>query len=660
ILPFAAWVPIGKRNYVLDLQKKQKNPIFQIFMDILLNTNFFRAFMTSASVPSIYIQQFWNTLTYEAKTRVYSIELDKSRFILDANLLREALEITPRVYRGHDRPRYLVLQMLWGIITSSNVDYAELIWEEFVQAMHTFLTDKANLGSPTKKGKKDKAHVIPYCQFTKLIICHLGRTNNIHHRSTSPFHIAEEDLRLGNLKFVPKGEEDEHDQKVAAEKEGIRKSTSTKQSKPKLAIEKSSKPAPALKPKGKVAKVRTVKSSFQLVDAPEEEPTYSEPEPEHQGEGEEFDMERAIQMSLESFQVQCQAHVGSVAIREPVAEASRPLPVVEGKGKSIITEEQAAQSLLSLHTPKRRSTTDQFILQRRALTTEEASTGPSAQPLDDTSTNIVCDSLSSTNAETCARSDKTNSGDQDGSDPGETHESQPPPEQALMDEDQAGPDPGISRVALARPDPEPTHDEFMVDLYPKVQESLKFPADKYVILEDPLSITRNLSSMKNLEDAYAIGDQFINDKSVDDEPGKLNVEVEVVSMVIVPIYQASSTVPPLSTLVIDLSPPKPTSFTTQAPIFTATTMTTTTTLPPPPQQQSTTESQLDERVTTLENKLFDLEQKNKNLDNTTRNLGSRVYTLELRDLPHKIDEAVRENVKDAVQIALQAPLEIAS
>ncbi|GKC75004.1 hypothetical protein Tco_1125778 [Tanacetum coccineum] len=68
ILPFAAWVPIGKTTFVLDLQKKQKNPIFQIFVDILQNTNFFRAFTASASVPAIYIQQFWNTLAYEAKT----------------------------------------------------------------------------------------------------------------------------------------------------------------------------------------------------------------------------------------------------------------------------------------------------------------------------------------------------------------------------------------------------------------------------------------------------------------------------------------------------------------------------------------------------------------------------------------------------------------
>ncbi|GKD03459.1 hypothetical protein Tco_1178433, partial [Tanacetum coccineum] len=95
ILPFVAWVPIGKSNYVLDLQKKQKNPIFQISVYILQNTNFFKAFTASALVPAIYIQQFLNTLTYEAKTGVYNFELDEARFVLDVNLLREALEIAP-------------------------------------------------------------------------------------------------------------------------------------------------------------------------------------------------------------------------------------------------------------------------------------------------------------------------------------------------------------------------------------------------------------------------------------------------------------------------------------------------------------------------------------------------------------------------------------
>ncbi|GKA29765.1 hypothetical protein Tco_0716010 [Tanacetum coccineum] len=65
--------------------------------------------------------------------------------------------------------------------------------------------------------------------------------------------------------------------------------------------------------------------------------------------------------------------------------------------------------------------------------------------------------------------------------------------------------------------------------------------------------------MKNLDDNFTFGDQFLNDKPMEDEPGKANVETKVESMVTVLIHQASSSVPPLSTPVIDLSPPKPVS-----------------------------------------------------------------------------------------------------
>ncbi|GKA90807.1 hypothetical protein Tco_0812677, partial [Tanacetum coccineum] len=45
-----------KSNLLFNAQKIQKNPIFQISVDILNNTNFFRAFTASASVPAIYIK----------------------------------------------------------------------------------------------------------------------------------------------------------------------------------------------------------------------------------------------------------------------------------------------------------------------------------------------------------------------------------------------------------------------------------------------------------------------------------------------------------------------------------------------------------------------------------------------------------------------------
>nr|GEW62470.1 hypothetical protein [Tanacetum cinerariifolium] len=161
---------------------------------------------------------------------------------------------------GFDRLRYPVLQMLWGIITSINVDYDELLWEEFVQAIQTFLTDKVNLGSPTKKGIKDKPHVIPYYRSTKLIICHLEEfiifTRDLH----LCFILLKKISNLSAyLEMVAK-----HNRRIVAEKEGKKKPITAKQPKLKPAVEKSSKPAPIPKPKAtkeKPAKPSPVKPS---------------------------------------------------------------------------------------------------------------------------------------------------------------------------------------------------------------------------------------------------------------------------------------------------------------------------------------------------------------------------------------------------------------
>nr|GFB16934.1 hypothetical protein [Tanacetum cinerariifolium] len=145
---------------------------------------------------------------------------------------------------------------------------------------------------------------------------------------------------------------------------------------------------------------------------------------------------------------------------------------------------------------------------------------------------------------------------------------------------------------------EPTHEEFMATVYPYVHGSLKLPVDEHVILEEPLSSSGALSSMKNLDDAYTFEDQFLNEKSTKDEP---------------------ATTPTTSTLPL---------------------------LPPPP-QQSTSDSELAIRVVALEQRLAAFGKKSKTLDKTTQNIRSRVYHLELQDLPHKIDQTINTVVKEA-------------
>ncbi|GJS64217.1 hypothetical protein Tco_0678781 [Tanacetum coccineum] len=406
-----------------------------------------------------------------------------------------------------------------------------------------------------------------------------------------------------------------------------------KQTKP--VKEKTTKPSPTKKIcKGKVAKIQKRKSSLKLVD--EDEEVQHEPEP--QVKDEEYDLQRGIQMSLESFLAHGQEPVDGVAIREPISKTTQKLPVVEGKGKAIATNEQAAQSFLELHKSKKRS--------------------------DDTSANVVRDTPSPADAETGADTEKSHMALEDrtveldegqaGSDSGNTLESRP-----LPDEDQAGSNPRQSHVALAGPNPESMHEDFITTVYPKVHESLKHSTEEHVFLENPPSSSGTLSSMKNLDDAFTFGDQFIDDKSPKDEPGKATGDTEVESMVTVPIHQASSSIPPLSVPVIDLSPPILVSSPVQAPTITATTATTTTTtlpLPPPPQRQSTTDPELTTRVSSLEKICAEFEEKHKLQDKTTQALSSRIFTLENHDLYSKIDNYINETVKEAVHNAHQAPI----
>nr|GEU30820.1 retrotransposon protein, putative, Ty1-copia subclass [Tanacetum cinerariifolium] len=411
-----------------------------------------------------------------AKTRAYRFQLDEDWFRLDANLLRVALEITP-IDQAHQFVSPPLGDAIMDFVNQLGYpgeihffvktgDYAELMWEGFVQAIQTFLVDKANMGSPTKKGKKTKPHTISRM-----------------HPTTMPEMVAKHEQRIadakegGKKKTAPKANKPvKHAQAKQA------KPATAKQPKPKHVKEKSTKPT--LLPKadrGKVIKVQNVKSSFRLVDNPDEK--QDQPAPE--------------------------------------------------------TEPQCADAETGAETDKEINEGDTEIL------------------------NIG----------------------QAGSDPGKTLESRPLPDDDKMDEDQAGSDPGKSHVALVGPNPKTMHDDFVALVYPEVHKSVKFLADEYVILEDPSSSFGTLSSMKNLDDTYTFGGQFFNDKSTKYEPGKHIVDAEVVSMVTVPIHQASTSVPPLFTSIIDLLPPKPAASPLPESFTVATTeiITTTLPLPPPPQ-----------------------------------------------------------------------------
>ncbi|GJX07667.1 hypothetical protein Tco_0195599, partial [Tanacetum coccineum] len=150
-----------------------------------------------------------------------------------------------------------------------------------------------------------------------------------------------------------------------------------------------------------------------------------------------------------------------VLIREPESRKFQPLPEVQGKGKDKVGEEQAAQVLLNLQTPKKKSPTDQYIFQRRS----SAPTEPSGH-----------DESSSLYAELGLTDSETESDEEvPGIDARDQDKGQAGPNSGIQDEGQDGSNPGD--VAVSQP--QPSH---VVHAGPNlehidVEENLKLPVN---------------------------------------------------------------------------------------------------------------------------------------------------------------------------------------
>ncbi|GJV69871.1 hypothetical protein Tco_1485380, partial [Tanacetum coccineum] len=770
---------------------------------------FFKAFTASSTIPAIYIQQFWDTICFDSKAGSYKCQLDEQWFDLTKDTLRDALQITPvdnnRAFSppptpdtlvefvnklgypkevihlsnvttndmfqpwralttiinlcltgktsGFERPRAPVLQILWGVVNQAHIDYAERMWEEFTQSIHTFTEDKRKLAQHTLGKKKATLILIPSIRFTKLIIFHLQRLHNFHPRPDSPLHLPTEEPVLGHLKFSAKGSKREvfgmtipnelinnvirgadyydaylekvakHQRYIAGEELSDPESPApkpakpTKQAKPKATEQptvsktkaKKSKHAPA-KPKekkrkpvsesseaqplakrakaGKVVKKRTVKSSKQLVDefvdegVPAAKPSLEDTE--------EAILQKVLEESLTDAYPTQRGPLPPVVFRETDTGKFQPLPEVPGKGKEKVGEEQAAQVLLNLQTPKKKSSAEQYILQRRShIPTTTAGREDSTSLYaklglygSDTESDEEMPSVGRSGAqdEGQARSDPgTRDEGQAGPNPDDVAESLPLPTPGVL----AGPNLEHSDVEITDPSsqPQPEHmDEgFTATAYPDVPENLKLTVAEQMIPEEPVSSTGTLSSLQHLAKDFSFGDQFLNDKPSEADNEKTTADTEAESMVSVTIQQDTSIIPPMTSPVIDLvsrpdSPnvhwPLPTTTTTTA----APTTTTTTTLPLPPQpQQGSSDSILIKRMGELEQHIANLAEENQALETRLDKQGNRIHKLESVDvskmireqtvefidsqeIDRKINESVKEVVISSVKHAMRAPL----
>ncbi|GJR52348.1 hypothetical protein Tco_1402869 [Tanacetum coccineum] len=249
LVPKEKILDIGKCNGRLNPGKIQREPTFQVVLDALALTPCYSAFLITADVQKVYMYQFWDSI-YKHDI-FYRFKIDKrKRFKLTLEVFRDIFKICPRVHgqdfdalpsdeeimsflrdlghtreihslndvvvdqmhqpwrtfaalinrslsgktTGLDKLRLSRAQILWGMYHQKNVDYVELLWEDFIYQ----IDNKAYK-------KQDKMY---YPRFTKVIIHYfLTQDKTLSWRNKIGMHTSKDDYLINTLRFVSAREE---------------------------------------------------------------------------------------------------------------------------------------------------------------------------------------------------------------------------------------------------------------------------------------------------------------------------------------------------------------------------------------------------------------------------------------------------------------------
>ncbi|GJX80065.1 hypothetical protein Tco_0328214 [Tanacetum coccineum] len=219
LVPSGDKVKISATNMWIEPSVPQKEETFQVILEIIKASPCFKAFTIIADVPEIYMHQFWFTIKKTKNTPFYEFSLANKKFSVDVELFRKILDIYLRVhnkdfvappsekelitflielgYKGsfdhlarmfvdhmHQswRPLATIINkcLLWGMFHKENVNYPELIWEDFqyqIDYMQSKLRRREIILYPrfTKSSSTTTFILTPPFPKDRALVCTLSR-----------------------------------------------------------------------------------------------------------------------------------------------------------------------------------------------------------------------------------------------------------------------------------------------------------------------------------------------------------------------------------------------------------------------------------------------------------------------------------------------------
>ncbi|GJY93187.1 hypothetical protein Tco_0508969 [Tanacetum coccineum] len=125
---------IGKCNLRLSSDITSKEATLQVVYDVLKLTPFYKAFQVTADAPEIYCRDYGfclSSLGHSGDIRkLTDVNVNKLHqpWRSFAAVINKCLCGTP----SYDSLRLSQAQILWGMYNKKNVDYAYLLWEDFI------------------------------------------------------------------------------------------------------------------------------------------------------------------------------------------------------------------------------------------------------------------------------------------------------------------------------------------------------------------------------------------------------------------------------------------------------------------------------------------------------------------------------------------------
>nr|GEX22912.1 hypothetical protein [Tanacetum cinerariifolium] len=95
LVPHAKRLRIGRSNFRLLSDIKSKESTLQLVYDVMRLSPFFKAFLVTADVPEIYMQEIWATTTVHHHS--IRFKMDNKKHIVNLESFREMLHICPRL-----------------------------------------------------------------------------------------------------------------------------------------------------------------------------------------------------------------------------------------------------------------------------------------------------------------------------------------------------------------------------------------------------------------------------------------------------------------------------------------------------------------------------------------------------------------------------------